>query len=177
MTTDEHEPGAVAEVALKAAAASLHEQLEALDEAVAYHEQRARELRETRKRVKRVQEIVDAPPDGRRNNGGSRRGAGAHTDATRAAIAERTKRRHAEERQAKKDRLRVMVQAMGPGVDIAAVDLLDEFNEGTAMRNDPRRLGRQLAVDLLRELRDEGTLRLDRTANGGKAYYRLVAEV
>lgn len=170
--TDEATAERAAEAALRAAADSMHEQLEALSASIEYHERRARELRETRKRVQRVEAIVNAPPDGRRNNGGAR--TPHHSDEALRKIAEATTRRHAEEREAKKRRVRQLVQRMGPGVDISGVDLLDELNRD-ARPNDPRNnIGRGLVVELCRELRDEGTLRLDRTANGGKAIYRLV---
>src|SRR5262245_12288745 len=169
--TDEERPEREAELALAAAAESLAEQLTALDEAIAYHERRAAELKDTRRRVKQVARIVSGPPAGKP---GPKSDNGRVSEEARAKIAAATARRHAEERAAKKNRVAEAALRRGPGVDISGVDLLAELNEGVKP-NDPKLMvGRQLVVELCRELRDDGILRLDRTANGGKAIYRLV---
>jgi len=156
-----------AELALREAAANLTEQLAALDQAITAHEARARELRETRKRVLRVQAIVEGT-DGRQNNGGS------PGPRNLANVSEATKRRHAEMRAAKKARVAEYVETRDGLHDIRAVDVADALNDPTQPKNHPARLGTGLANDLLRELRDEGVLRLDRTGAGGQSYYRRV---
>jgi len=169
MTTDDHGLTQAAEDALRAAADSLHEQLDALDAAVEYHEKRARELRDTRKRVARVEQIVSAPP----GNGPGRPKGRPTSQNGKAAISAATKARHERERAAKLDRVRQLVLTMPPPIDISGVDLLAQLNEGLPPNDPKHTIGRQLVVQLCSELRDEGVLRLDRTANGGKAIYRL----
>jgi hypothetical protein len=165
MSTEEHNLTAQAETALREAAANLHEQLEAIDQAVAYHEERARELRATRKRVKQVEAIVSG--ERRNGGGGSKAAAGAQ------------QRQHAEQRAKKKQRIQDYVMGLPADTDIVAVDVYDHFKQELPTpeerRNPANAIGRQLAVDVLRELRDDGLLRLDRNAVGGQAVYRQVA--
>lgn len=161
------------EEALALAASSMHEQLTALDEAISYHVNRAAELRETRKRVARVEAIVNAPPDGRRNNGGKSAPMAA---AARAAIGAATKRRHAEERAAKKGRVHEYLLGLPAGREVTVPEVVEACTDPTAPKNHPGRLGPALARELLRELRDEGIVRLDRQGAGGQAIYRRVGQ-
>ena len=147
-----------AEAALREAAANLSEQVAALSEAIDYHEARARELKATRTRVVRVQAIVDGTEKrGRPSSNGS-----AGREAARAV--------HSAQRDAKRDRLRAVVESWDPGEDFTS----DAAEDALRADGGPP-VSRGLIYDLLRDLRDEGTLRLDRIGNGQQSIYRRVA--
>jgi hypothetical protein len=158
--------------ALRLAVANLDDQLTAIDAAIAHHEARARELRQARTRVKRVHEVVYPTAKETKGNG---RGSGKTSDGL-ARVGAATVKRHAAEREAKKNRVREeLVSYYGPDVDVSGVDMLPHLNAGLNGHDPSRTIGRQLVNDLLRELRDEGLIRLHHTAAGGKEVWRLVA--
>jgi hypothetical protein len=152
MTDQDARPEVAAEAALQAAAESLKEQLAALDESIAYHEARAAELKETRRKVTRVEAIVSGP-------GPSKPGRKPGNGMTA---------RHSAENNAKRNRVHEHVLAMGQGVDIRAHDLRPELNA-----NGEQPIGDAFLKSILSELRDAGVLRLDRREAGGAAVYRL----
>jgi hypothetical protein len=142
---------------LQASVAPLTRLVSELDEAIAGRERELVELRELRRNVKRVLGPLEPAPK---------------PPAKNEKLATSTRLRHAAERAEKKRRTVEFVRDLLPVADITATGLLDD-PEGPNSNGDPQ-IGRQLMVELLAELRDDGLLRLDRVAQGGQQVYRLV---
>ena len=133
----------------------LAELVERIDAAIDEHVQALAQLRELRRQATRVTSAADPT---------SKPGRKPKAQAHAAVVAT-----HQRARAAKKQRVHDAVLALGPGVDITS----DVW--GAVNGNGQPAISRGMIYDLLRELRDDGVLRLDSTGNGGKAHYRLVA--
>lgn len=133
----------------------LAELVEKLDAAIAEREQALAQLRDLRRQATRVTNAAD--PTTKPGRKPTKAGAAA------------TVQMHQHARAAKKQRVHDAVVALGSGVDISS-DVHADVNG-----NGQPSISRGMIYDLLRELRDDGVLRLDHTGNGGKAFYRLVA--
>jgi len=138
--------------ALQEAVASLAERVVALDASIAYHEARLAELRAARKKVERVQQVVNPV---------------AKETKVRRPFHDRSPMRS---NQAKRDQLRDYVREH-PGEDLS-VSRMPGVN-GTTGRG-WNGISRDLLRTLFRELADEGTIRLDRIGSGRSQVYRLV---
>lgn len=131
---------------LQAAVAPLAKLVKELDEVIVEHETELSLLREQRRNVKRVLGTLAPPPK---------------------PPAAKPKQR-SQDRVEKKDRVREHLLRYGPTQDITADSL-----KANGLGDPPISIG--MLYELLRELRDEGALRLDRQAQGGQSVYRRVA--